>query len=182
MFSSSLSLTGLFESSNVKCGAASNYNRVFELSSGEYFKWAAYDDVLAPEFLEKCVYMLDNDPSVVGCICKTGRIDKDGNFYGNNLITKVASGLAAPSVVNGEVTINFISGAATNGTYTGDTNFTQTPHVVFGVAHSGTHPDADSHWWSATITSLTASELKIKMDSTNIGLPPNLYYWLAIGI
>jgi glycosyltransferase involved in cell wall biosynthesis len=63
-------------------GAPKNYNRVFELSSGEYFKWAAYDDVLAPEFLEKCVYMLDKDPSVVGCICKTGRIDKDGNFLG----------------------------------------------------------------------------------------------------
>jgi glycosyltransferase involved in cell wall biosynthesis len=32
-------------------GGPKNYNRVFELSSGEYFKWAAYDDVLAPDFL-----------------------------------------------------------------------------------------------------------------------------------
>ena len=31
-------------------GGPRNYNRVFELSSAEYFKWAAYDDVLAPEF------------------------------------------------------------------------------------------------------------------------------------
>ena len=36
-------------------GAAPNYNRAFELSSGEYFKWADYDDPLAPEFLSKCV-------------------------------------------------------------------------------------------------------------------------------
>jgi glycosyltransferase involved in cell wall biosynthesis len=63
-------------------GGPKNYNRVFELSSGEYFKWAAYDDVLAPEFLEKCVGVLDKDPSVVGCICKTGRIDQHGNFLG----------------------------------------------------------------------------------------------------
>lgn len=43
---------------------------------------AAYDDVLAPGFLKKCVGVLDKDPSIVGCICKTGRIDQDGNFLG----------------------------------------------------------------------------------------------------
>jgi glycosyltransferase involved in cell wall biosynthesis len=63
-------------------GAPNNYNYVFSLSSGEYFKWAAYDDVLAPEFLKKCVNVLDNDSSVVGCHCKTGRIDQYGNFLG----------------------------------------------------------------------------------------------------
>jgi len=63
-------------------GGPRNYNKVFELSSAEYFKWAAYDDVLSPEFLKKCVEILDKDPSVVGCCCKTGRIDQDGNFLG----------------------------------------------------------------------------------------------------
>jgi glycosyltransferase involved in cell wall biosynthesis len=63
-------------------GGPKNYNRVFELSSAEYFKWAAYDDVLAPEFLRKCVNVLDSDPSIVGCHCKTGRIDQNGNFLG----------------------------------------------------------------------------------------------------
>jgi glycosyltransferase involved in cell wall biosynthesis len=63
-------------------GGPRNYNRVFELSSTEYFKWAAYDDVLAPEFLRKCVNVLDKDPSIVGCHCKTGRIDQNGNFLG----------------------------------------------------------------------------------------------------
>jgi glycosyltransferase involved in cell wall biosynthesis len=63
-------------------GGPNNYNRVFNLSSGEYFKWAAYDDVLAPDFLRKCINVLDNDPSVIGCYCKTGRIDQDGNFLG----------------------------------------------------------------------------------------------------
>jgi len=46
-------------------GGAANFNRVFELSSGEYFKWAAHDDVIAPDFLLKCVQVLDKDPEVV---------------------------------------------------------------------------------------------------------------------
>jgi glycosyltransferase involved in cell wall biosynthesis len=64
-------------------GAPRNYNRVFELSSGEYFKWAACDDVHAPEFLQKCVSILDEDPSVVLCHSKTARIDEHGTLVGN---------------------------------------------------------------------------------------------------
>jgi len=63
-------------------GASKNHNSVFELSIGEYFKWAAYDDVLAPEFLEKCVGVLDKDPSIVLCYSKTARIDKHGTIVG----------------------------------------------------------------------------------------------------
>jgi glycosyltransferase involved in cell wall biosynthesis len=63
-------------------GGPKNYNKVFDLSNSEYFKWAAYDDVLAPEFLRKCVGVLDNDTSLVGCYSKTGRIDENGNFLG----------------------------------------------------------------------------------------------------
>jgi len=46
-------------------GAAWNHNRVFELARGEFFKWAAHDDTLAPEFLERCVAALDAHPEVV---------------------------------------------------------------------------------------------------------------------
>ena len=42
-------------------GAAWNYNRVFELSYGEYFKWAAHDDFCGPAFFERCVDALDRD-------------------------------------------------------------------------------------------------------------------------
>ena len=34
---------------------ADNHNRAFVLCSGQYFKWAAHDDVCAPEFLAQCV-------------------------------------------------------------------------------------------------------------------------------
>jgi glycosyltransferase involved in cell wall biosynthesis len=64
-------------------GAPKNYNRVFELSSSEYFKWAAYDDVHAPEYLEKCVAILDRDPSIVLCHSRTARIDEYGKVVGN---------------------------------------------------------------------------------------------------
>jgi len=46
-------------------GTAWNYNFVFEKANADYFKWAAHDDLCAPQFLEKCVTVLDQDPSVV---------------------------------------------------------------------------------------------------------------------
>lgn len=59
-------------------GVSWNFNRVFELSRGEYFKWAAGDDVCAPTFLSRCVDVLDMDRSVVCCHTKTRKIDKSG--------------------------------------------------------------------------------------------------------
>ena len=64
-------------------GAPENYNRVFLLSSGEYFKRAAYDDVLAPSYLEKCISVLDSDPSIVLCHSKMVRMDEDGVQIGD---------------------------------------------------------------------------------------------------
>lgn len=46
-------------------GAAKNYNRVFELSRGKYFKWMASDDGMEPEFLKKAVEVLDRDKSII---------------------------------------------------------------------------------------------------------------------
>jgi glycosyltransferase involved in cell wall biosynthesis len=60
-------------------GAAYNYNQVFHLSSGEYFKWAAHDDVLLPHFIERCVEALDRDPSVVVSYAKWRPIDEAGD-------------------------------------------------------------------------------------------------------
>jgi glycosyltransferase involved in cell wall biosynthesis len=46
-------------------GAHRNYDRVFELSSGMYFKWASCNDVCLDGFLEKCIAVLDARPEVV---------------------------------------------------------------------------------------------------------------------
>ncbi len=49
-------------------GMAWNFNRVFALARGEYFKWAAYDDLHAPTFLARCVEALDQDPDILWCM------------------------------------------------------------------------------------------------------------------
>jgi len=64
-------------------GASWNSNRVFELSSGEYFKWTAHDDLHAPDFLLKCIKVLDQDPSVILCHSQVRFIDEHGNFLRN---------------------------------------------------------------------------------------------------
>jgi glycosyltransferase involved in cell wall biosynthesis len=60
-------------------GAAENFNRVVHLARGEYFKWAAHDDICAPTFLEFCVDVLEDDPSMVLCSTEVGCIDWSGN-------------------------------------------------------------------------------------------------------
>lgn len=64
-------------------GSSWNHNRVLELASGIYFKWASHDDVLAPEFLERCVRVLDRDPSVVLCHSKVKVINESGSVLGS---------------------------------------------------------------------------------------------------
>ena len=59
-------------------GAARNYRRAFELSSGEYFRWANCDDLFAPEGLARCVAVLDREPSVVLTYPKTKLVDERG--------------------------------------------------------------------------------------------------------
>lgn len=59
-------------------GAAPNYNRTFDLATGQYFKWAAHDDLCGPTFLEACVAVLDQDPGVVLCHPGSAVIDEQG--------------------------------------------------------------------------------------------------------
>lgn len=60
-------------------GAAKNFNRLFEMASGKYFKWAAYDDLCTPDFLGKCVEVLDQESDIVLCYSKARVIDEQGN-------------------------------------------------------------------------------------------------------
>jgi glycosyltransferase involved in cell wall biosynthesis len=60
-------------------GGRHNFNRVFELATGEYFKWAAHDDVHEPTYLERCVEVLDRDPGAVAAHTRIRDIDENGN-------------------------------------------------------------------------------------------------------
>lgn len=60
-------------------GAARNYNQVFALTTGRYFKWASYDDLLAPSYLRRCTETLDSAPPTVAvCYPRTTIIDGQG--------------------------------------------------------------------------------------------------------
>jgi glycosyltransferase involved in cell wall biosynthesis len=59
-------------------GPVKNFHRVFELARGEYFKWAHHDDRIAPDFLLKCVAVMETDPSVVVCYPRALMIDEKG--------------------------------------------------------------------------------------------------------
>lgn len=62
----------------VNRGAAWNFNYVFGLARGVYFKWHAHDDMLEPTFLERCVTMLDRDPQMALAFSRTRVVDADG--------------------------------------------------------------------------------------------------------
>ena len=66
----------LVNSSNI--GAAANYNRAFEESRGQYFKWAAHDDVHAPDYVEACLDVLQTQPSVALAYTVSVDIDESG--------------------------------------------------------------------------------------------------------
>lgn len=46
-------------------GAAGNYNKVFELARGEFFKWAAHDDECRSGMIRRCVEVLERAPDSV---------------------------------------------------------------------------------------------------------------------
>lgn len=57
-------------------GLVANYNRVFEMARGEYFKWASSNDVCEPTMLARCIEMLDNNPDMVLCYARTVLFDE----------------------------------------------------------------------------------------------------------
>lgn len=63
-------------------GAAANYNTTLAHARGEYFKWAAHDDVCLPGFLQACIDYLDHHPDTVLCHCRCQGIDTLGDIKG----------------------------------------------------------------------------------------------------
>ena len=59
-------------------GVNRNFNRVFALCTGEYFKWASADDVCGQDLLARCLEVLESNPGVVLAYPKTTFIDATG--------------------------------------------------------------------------------------------------------
>ena len=78
-----------YERQTRNLGAVANYKRVLELARGELFKWSACDDICHPEYLAKCVAVLDDDPTTDWCHTQTRGIDHRGK--------RIPSGFDAPA-------------------------------------------------------------------------------------
>ena len=77
-----------YHRSEENLGAARNYNRAFELSTGKYFKWAAHDDLCDPSYFEQCINILENDNTISLCYANTTVIDPAGtptSYYTEDL-------------------------------------------------------------------------------------------------
>ena len=60
-------------------GATRNFNQVFALARGAYFKWAAHDDLHEPTCIERCVAVLDARPEAALVHPQARDIDDTGN-------------------------------------------------------------------------------------------------------
>ena len=78
-------------------GASRNWNKVFEMATGKYFKWLAHDDILGRDLLAKTVHVLDSDRSVVLCYPGAARIDERGEVLGERH-GKLMRGMSASPV------------------------------------------------------------------------------------
>jgi len=73
-----------YHRSPVNRGAAWNYNRIVHFAEGDYFKWAAHDDLCAPTFVSRCVAALEaaGDAAVLA-YPRTAVIDLDDQVIGD---------------------------------------------------------------------------------------------------
>jgi glycosyltransferase involved in cell wall biosynthesis len=126
-------------------GPIANFNDVFRLTSGRYFKWAASDDICAPDFLSRCVEVLDSDPTVALTCPRIDGIDEDG---------KRIAYVSSPGPGQGQVQDKDLEAGAPVSATAGDPtvrwrwmmrNLWWTPHL-YGVirsdvlARTGLHP------------------------------------------
>ena len=62
---------------DVNRGAHPNYRKVAVAARGHYFKWAAANDLIAPDFLAGCVAVLDSQPDAVLAFGRTLLFEDD---------------------------------------------------------------------------------------------------------
>lgn len=83
-----------------RLGGAKNFNRAFELSTGEYFMWAAQDDLFHPAYIQKCLAKLLQTPHAVLALSEIVLINEAGTRVGSaNPIDAVNIGTEGMDVV-----------------------------------------------------------------------------------
>lgn len=64
--------------SDVNRGLIWNHNRGVESARGQYFMWIEHDDLIAEDYLDRCVNALNDDPKIVLSFTNTLIIDENG--------------------------------------------------------------------------------------------------------
>ena len=67
-----------YERAEQNQGAIWNFNRVFTLARGDYFMWAAFDDLRESSYVRKCVEALEQHRDAVLCCTDVRLIDEAG--------------------------------------------------------------------------------------------------------
>jgi glycosyltransferase involved in cell wall biosynthesis len=75
----------LYHRQDRNIGAGPNHNCVARLASGKYFRWASDDDAMEPEYLARCVAMLESHPDAVLCHTRTRIIGDKGEGFAAHL-------------------------------------------------------------------------------------------------
>lgn len=104
-------------------GSVANFNRLFELSSGKYFMWAAHDDLWDRIYVRKCLHMLQRYPSAILCCTDFRVISEGGNglevynnveTFGLNILRRLRT-MMSPLEVKEGTSVMFASGHAVYG-------------------------------------------------------------------
>ncbi|MBI3466187.1 MAG: glycosyltransferase family 2 protein [Planctomycetes bacterium] len=61
-------------------GLAWNFNRAFSFARGKYSMWIGHDDLMAPEYVARCVKAMEQDADLVLCYAAMDYIDCNGNL------------------------------------------------------------------------------------------------------
>jgi glycosyltransferase involved in cell wall biosynthesis len=62
-------------------GQSGNFNRVFELSQGKYFRWIGDDDWVEPDYTRKCVDFLETHPGFTAVTTEQDHVFDDGTAH-----------------------------------------------------------------------------------------------------
>lgn len=82
-----------FTQTDVNIGAAANFNRVFELSGGDYFMWGSDDDIWSPRFARRCIDELDAHPEAVSCTSNVEVIDDASHALSQQYLSMDTKGM-----------------------------------------------------------------------------------------
>lgn len=118
-------------------GAGWNFSETFRLARGEYFKWAAHDDLCDHTFLARCIERLEDDPTLVNCFSRSAVIDQLGEIVQDRASSDPQQvGFQGVSAANEARRVALCDSDRPHERYLGVLVYSQRCYEVFGVIRS----------------------------------------------